>query len=172
MTLAEMIDREARTQSLDRDLLAAIVHVESGGDRYAWNPEPKYRYFWNVKTQRPFRHLTAQEIASKIPPADFPTLAGDRDQEWWAQQASWGLCQVMGAVARERGMRDPYLTKLMDPETNLAIAAGYLASLLAWADGNVAQAVGAYNAGRGGFNSPAGLRYAAKVFAAKRQGAA
>lgn len=110
-------------------LVAAIVRVESGGNPWAWNPEPPYRYLWDVRLGRPFRALTAAEIQSERPPADFPALAGDRDQEWWAQAASWGLMQVMGAVARERGYRGPYLTALLDPETALHYGCAHLASL-------------------------------------------
>lgn len=169
MTLREMIDREAYTQDLSADLLAALVQVESGGDANAWNPEPRYPYLWNVKTDAPFRKMTAAEAASKTPPPDFPVIAGDRDQEWWGQQASWGLMQIMGALARERGCRRPYLTSLLDPELNLMIGAGHLVSLLAWARGDEAKALGAYNAGRGGWESEAGRKYAAKVLRVKRE---
>lgn len=167
--IPNLIEREARIHGYDSDLLAALVQVESSSDPHAYNPEPRYRYFWNVKTHAPFRKVTDAEIASKVPPADFPSLAGDRDQEWWAQQASWGLTQVMGALARERGFRDPYLTRLTDPELNLMIGGGHLAGLLVWARGDEAKALGAYNAGRGGWNSPAGQRYSAKVLKVRRE---
>src|SRR5687767_808548 len=95
----------ARDHGLDPRLLRAQVLQESGGNTWAYNPEQRYRYFWNVKLWKPFREVTDPECSSEFPPVDFPTLAGDRDQEWWAQQASWGLMQVMGAVAREHGLR-------------------------------------------------------------------
>jgi hypothetical protein len=102
-----------------------------------------------VARNRPFRTLTQAEIASEAPPRDFPFLAGDRDQEWWAQQASWGLMQVMGAVARECGFHGNYLSQLLDPEEgtefgcrHLAILKGRYIQVYGW-DGVIA----AYNAG-------------------------
>src|SRR5688572_9407095 len=100
-----LIQSAAEEHALDPELLEAQVFVESGDNAHAWNPEPAYRYLWDVRQGRPFRPLTPAERQSEVPPADFPTLAGDRDQEWWAQQASWGLLQVLGAVAREDGFR-------------------------------------------------------------------
>lgn len=163
----DLIEREAGAHRLEPDLVSAIVSVESSFNPWAWNPEPHYRYLWNVKTRRPFRRLTPTERATEVPPVDFPYLAGDRDQEWWAQQASWGLMQLMGALARERGFKGLYLTELVDPELNLSLGCGHLASLLAWSKGDEAKALGAYNAGRGGWSGPQGRAYAAKVRAAK-----
>jgi hypothetical protein len=110
-------------------IVCGLIEVESGWDEFAWNPEPRYRYLWNVKTNAPFRPLTTLEIASNIPPNDFPTLKGDRDQEWWGQRASWGLTQVMGAVAREYGFREPYLPKIVVPDVAVDLACRHLARL-------------------------------------------
>jgi hypothetical protein len=130
-------------------LVLAVIWTESGGDQCAWNPEPAYRYLWNVRTNAPFRALTPGESASESPPSDFPFLAGDRDQEWWAQQASWGLMQPMGAVARECGFKGPYLTRLVqDPELNLQIGCTHLRKQLD-AAGNVRDALRRYNGGPG-----------------------
>lgn len=161
----------AYKHGLDADTLEAQVLVESGGEACAWNPEPRYRYFWNVRARKPFRTVTGAELASKVPPADFPTLAGDPDQEWWAQQASWGLLQIMGAVAREHGLRDPYLTSLCDVTMNLNLGALHLAVLLDWAGGDYARALAAYNGGRGGNERPPfrNQPYADKVFAMRRK---
>jgi hypothetical protein len=113
------IAKAAHEHALDVRLVRAVVLVESGENEWAWNPEPRFRYLWDVRRNAPFRHLTAAEIASEVPPPDFPTLAGDRDQEWWCQTASWGLMQVMGGVARELGCRAPYLTSLCSPAVGL-----------------------------------------------------
>lgn len=124
-------DSEIREFSDNYDLpyglINAMVQVESGGDADAWNPEPHYRWFWDVHKQAPFRALRSGEVEAKYPPSDFPCLKGDRDQEWWAQQASWGLLQVMGAVARERGCRAPYLTALLRPRVGLEYGCAHLA---------------------------------------------
>lgn len=163
------IELAAQAEMIDGDLVESLVIVESSGQRYAWNPEPKYRYLWNVKTNKPFRPLTATEALSKFPPADFPCLAGDPDQEWWGQQASWGLMQVMGAVARERGFRGPFLTELTDVETNLFWGCAHLGHVLEWADGDIFKTLAAYNAGQGGWLGTAGQAYANKVDAKLRQ---
>lgn len=134
--------------SLDPRVILALVQVESGGDPYAWNPEPRYRYFWDVKQHRPFRSVTTEEILSEFPPKDFPALAGDPDQEWWGQQASWGLMQVMGAVAREKGFVGSYLTQLCDSATNLRYGCRHLDTLFTWAKGDQTQALAAYNGGK------------------------
>lgn len=153
--------------TLDPKVLSAQVQVESGTNTFAWNPEPQYKYLVDVRTGKPFRALSNDEISSETPPSDFPFLAGDRDQEWWGQQASWGLLQIMGAVAREHGFKGPYLVELCDPEQGLLWGCTHLAGLVQWAHGNIRQALAAYNGGKGG-NSVAPFRndaYAAKVLA-------
>jgi soluble lytic murein transglycosylase-like protein len=145
------------------DLIEAIVIVESSGNPYAFNPEPRYRYLWNIATNEPFRNLTSDELASKVPPPDFRALAGDRDQEWWGQSVSWGLMQIMGALARELGFRGPYLSELCRADLNLRLGSLHVANLMRWANGDERKAVGAYNAGLGGFASTAGRAYADKV---------
>lgn len=149
------IEQAAHAHRLPSDLVTAIVWQESHGNTGAWNPEPRYRWFWDVRLNRPFRTVSGVEVAKKFPPADFPTLAGDRDQEWWAQQASWGLMQIMGAVAREHGCRNSYLTDLCRlPDLNVALGCKHLAQLLAWADGDVGRALAAYNGGKAGNATP------------------
>jgi len=167
----ELISQAAATFRLRADVLTAQVYVESGGNAYAWNPEPAYRYLWDVKRGQPFRILTEEERTSEIAPADFPTLAGDRDQEFWAQQASWGLLQVMGALARERHFTGPYLTELVDPLVNIGLAAGHLSDLVVWAQGDYTQALAAYNGGRGGNTHPPfrNQAYADRVFTELRK---
>ena len=143
----DMIRSAADAHGLDPDLVEAVVIKESSGNSWAWNPEPKYRYLWDVRTGKPFRALSGTEIASETPPPDFPTLAGDRDQEWWGQTASWGLMQTMGSVARERGFTGAFLTALCEPQTGLRYGCLHLAHLLSWAKGDRSKALSAYNAG-------------------------
>ncbi len=128
-------------------LLAALAWRESSFYPYAWNPEPRYPYFVNVLSGAPFRKLTDAEIASKFPPADFRALRGDADSEWWAQQASIGLCQIMGAVARELGFRAPSLLELVKPDVNIDLGAKHLANQIS-RFGTTADGLSAYNAGR------------------------
>lgn len=140
----------AKAHGLSPALVEAQVLVESGGNAWSWNPEPRYRYFWNVRSQRPFRAISPAEQLSEFPPSDFPCLGGDPDQEWWGQQASWGIQQIMGALAREYGFRGPYLTQLCEVTTNLDIGCAHLSRLLAWAKGDIDQALSAFNGGQGG----------------------
>lgn len=169
MTQRDQIAIAARARGLHPALVQALVQVESSGNTFAWNPEPHYRYLWDVQRAKPFRPLTPDERLSERPPFDFPCLAGDRDQEWWAQQASWGLMQVMGGVARELGFRGPYLPELTNTDLNLSLGCQLLQKLVLWADGNLHQALAAYNAGKGGWNSPTGQAYAEKVLKAMRR---
>lgn len=95
--------------SIPSALIAAIVMTESGGDVHAWRVEPHYRYLVDFATGAPFRTLASAERASEVAPSDFAHPAySSRDTEWWGQQASWGPMQVMGAVARELGFRQPF----------------------------------------------------------------
>lgn len=162
--LRMLAEEAASRHGLDADLVEAVTLVESGGDPDAWNPEPRYPYLWNVRKGMPFRRLTQEETLSKFPPKDFPCIGGDPDQEWWAQQASWGLMQVMGAVARELKFRKPYLVTLCsNPGLNLDLGCAHLAGHLRWSAGDWERAVRAYNGGRGGVDLPMTESYLRKV---------
>lgn len=158
------IAHAATSRGLEADLIEAQVLVESSGRPWPWNPEPRYRYLWNVATGKPFRALTAEEQTSEIPPPDFPMPTGvDRDAEWWGQQASWGLMQIMGALARERGWKGADFPELCRVDLNLQIGCSIMADLFRWAKGDRVQALAAYNGGRGGWQLPGPKAYAAKV---------
>lgn len=120
------IVKQNKASQISESLTLAVIWKESTGDQWAYNPEPRYRWLWDVRRQMPFRAATAQELSSMTPPKDWPCLAGDPDQEWWAQMASWGLMQPMGAVARERSFRGNYLTQLVDPHLNIRIGTSHL----------------------------------------------
>lgn len=158
--------RHAVRHNLEPGMVRAIVSVESGFDPYAFRPEPHYRWLWDVRAKAPFRKLTDIEAGSITPPADFPFLGGSRQQEWTAQRSSFGLMQIMGALARELGFVGPFLTMLVDVDINLALGCRHLEGLLRWSEGNGDKAIGAYNAGKGNWDSSAGLAYRTKVKAA------
>jgi len=105
--------------SLDPALVATIVQVESGGNRFAHRYESAYEYLWNLSHNVPYRVRPADRTRDNAP-ADFPSPGGAEtaDTEWIDQQASWGLMQVMGAVAREQGFTG-FLTGLTDPLAGL-----------------------------------------------------
>lgn len=168
-TFSHDITLQAGRFGVDARLVEAIVVVESGGHPFATKPERHYRWLWDVKQQAPFRTLTAEEVARPFAPDDFPTLAGHRDQEWQGQRTSWGLMQIMGAVAREHGYRHPYLAELVRVEANLHLGTKHFAALLRRAQGTEAVALAAYNAGWGGIESDAGIHYAGKVLRVREQ---
>jgi len=97
---------------LEDDLVLAIIWQESFGNPWAFRPEPNYKWLWDVKANVPIQ-------LQGSPLLDFPHFAGSGLQELYCQRASWGLMQVMGAAARERGFKGSYLTELLDPYTNL-----------------------------------------------------
>lgn len=142
----DLVEVVAGELMLDPLLIASFIMVESSGNPWAWNPEPPYRFLWDVKHAKPFRPLTVAERVSEVPPKDFPGWKGaDPDAEWWGQQCSWGLMQVMGGVARERGFKGTFLTQLSDPEINLWTGSRHLAALARRYTGDDLYA--AYNAG-------------------------
>lgn len=145
--LEQLADNAAVVAGLDPALVKAIIEQESSWESWAWNPEPRYRFLMNVRLWIPFRSLTPEERASEIPPPDFPVLMGDRDQEWWGQQASWGLMQIIGGVARECGFKGPYLPELLNPEINLRFGCRHLIKKLKAAGQDVIKALLAWNGG-------------------------
>lgn len=138
----------AAAHGLEPMLVLGIIATESGGRPAAWRPEPPYRYLWDIARGKPFRPLTAAEIASETPPPDFAAPNNvSRAAEWWGQQASWGLMQVMGGVAREHGFAGEFFTELCcDPLQGLDFGCRYLAACFR-RFGALERAVAAYNGG-------------------------
>lgn len=158
------IERAAEAYGIDVPVVCAVIEQESKYDQYAHNPEPRYQYMWDVLRKKPFRALLPAEKTSMFPPQDFHSLGrSDPDQEWWNQKASWGLMQVMGAVAREQGFEGTYLTALVDPVINLEHGCMHLKNLMTWARSMATRdtptpqillsAFAAYNGGKSG-NAP------------------
>lgn len=126
--IEQLVGEAATRHGLPVPIVGAVVKQESGGDVWAWNAEPRYRWFWNVRAGKAFRPVTDAEVAAEVPPKDFKGCPGvDADAEWWGQQASWGLMQMMGAVARERGFAGKFLNALHDPAVNIEIGCRHLA---------------------------------------------
>lgn len=137
----------AHNFELEPALVCAVCERESGWNQYAWNPEPAWRYFWDVKLKKPFRRPSPEELASERPPADFHSLAGDPDQEWWGQQISWGVMQVMGGVGREQGFSGLYLPELIEPLVNIPQGCKKLKQVIARNGGDREAGLLAYNGG-------------------------
>jgi soluble lytic murein transglycosylase-like protein len=119
------IEGAAKRYGIDPDLLEALVLTESSGLTSAYRFEPEF-----------FKRY----------------LAGKR--EWEGKNprrvsASYGLCQVMWPVAVELGfIGEP--EDLFSPIVGIEYGAKKLATELAWAHGNVDQALASYNGGRRG----------------------
>ena len=164
---SEIIAHSARFE-VDPNLVEALVLQESSGNRFAFRPELTYPYLWDVALHKPFRKLYVGEAGQKAAPGDFPSLTrGGRQQEWVGQQTSWGLGQIMGAVAREHEFVGLYLSELVEVELNLSLVVKILSSNLKRAHGDEPTALAAYNAGWGGRDSDLGREYAIKVLARK-----
>jgi len=130
----ELIEKIAFEYGLDPDLVRAIVKVESGGDPWAVRYEPGF-----------YRTYVLRMLSGRLDP---PKPAGvSRATEARLRSCSFGLMQVMGQVARERGFEKPFLTELCDPATGLRHGCFHLKFMLDRYLGETPRAVAAYNAG-------------------------
>ena len=118
----QVIERAAAEHGLDPFILAGLVCQESGGDTWAARPEPLYRWLFGDQAEERRR--------LKIP------IWRSLQQDYYMQRVSYGLCQVMGAVAREYGHPGD-LTELCRPETGLDYGARHLAAKLRQAGGDM-----------------------------------
>lgn len=158
-SIPDLIAAAAATHGLPQEIVAAVVQVESGGNPWATRFEAKYPYLWDVNANAAMR-----TVWQYTPLGGFPSLRGcSGHTEWASQKTSWGLMQVMGAVARERGFRGVFLSQLCDPATGLDIGCKHLKHLYSrHHDGRGWKGVlAAYNAGSP--TNGTGLAYAAKV---------
>lgn len=120
------IKAHSKKENLDPFLLMAIIETESNGQTWAVRHEPKWSHFCQPHVF--CRDLTISEATEKA-----------------LQAMSWGLCQVMGAVARELGFKD-HLTKLCLEDLNLEVGAKKIKKLTSKYSG-LEDAIAAYNAG-------------------------
>lgn len=121
----------ASQHQLDPDLVTAVCLTESGGRTSAYRYEPG---FW-------LRYM-----------AKDPRWDGAVPER---VSASYGLMQVMYPVALEHGMprQDPP-EHLFIPVYGLQYGCRKLREVLAWAKGDVAAALAAYNGGKTRDNAP------------------
>lgn len=166
-----VIETTAKRHGIDPRVICGQVQVESGGNPYAVRFEPQFRWFWDLRSAKPFRRLDESELRTRRAPADFYGLDGNHEQEWALQSCSMGLGQIMGAVARELGFKGAFLSELFAPDINVEFHCRKLAADLKWSGGNVRSALAAYNGGRSGNQPGAALRnepYVVKVEKAMR----
>lgn len=128
MDYSSYVLKHATSFSLDPQMVLAIIQVESQGNPFVTRYEPAFKYFY-----RP------DEYAKKLkPPTTFET-------ERIHQQTSWGLMQIMGAVAREHGFID-HMPQLLDQETNILYGCKHLNRVRRAGYSDLDQ-IAAYNAG-------------------------
>jgi hypothetical protein len=108
----------------DSALLHAIILTESAGDPWSVRYEPGFR--WLVKEPDGVPGICTETTESRL------------------QMFSFGLMQIMGAVAREQGFKG-WLTELLEPKTNVKYGALFLLDLAKRYKGD--DIIAAYNAG-------------------------
>lgn len=117
MTAAPIIIEQAKLTGVSPMLIAALIHQESGGNQWAIRYEPAFfKRYVEGKTK-----ATLQGYVPKR--CSLETERTNRAQ-------SWGYCQLMGQVARERGFKGEFLSELLDPTTNIRMGAEFLQALL------------------------------------------
>ena len=124
--LVALAQRAAEAEGLEPALVCAVVEQESG-----WNP-------WAMRYEPAF-------FAKYVAPLYTNNKVGAT--EAYARGISWGLMQVMGQTAREKGASSLYLSTLCDPAVGLAIGCRILRLKLDAAGGNAARTLLAWNGG-------------------------
>lgn len=94
-----IIDKYTKQFNLNYSHVCGIVKTESNFDPFAYRYETNYSYLFKVSTFA--QKLNITENSEKI-----------------LQKSSYGLMQIMGAVARERGF-EGQLLQLVDPDINI-----------------------------------------------------
>ncbi|HKS96667.1 MAG TPA: lytic transglycosylase domain-containing protein [Terriglobia bacterium] len=135
--LIALASKAAAAQKLDAPLVCAVIEQES-----SWNP-------WAMRYEPAF-------LAKYVAP--LYTNNKISASEAYARGFSWGLCQVMGQVAREFGFDAPFLSALCDPEQGLAIGCKVMRRKLDAMAGDLTRGLLAWNGG----SNP---QYAAQVLA-------
>lgn len=133
--LIEQAKQRAAIYVIDAALVCAVCEQESEWDTYAIRFEPAFetKYIHPALPLAP----TTEEIAKAM---------------------SFGLMQVMGEVARERGFKGRFLSSLCDPDIGLHVGCEYLKHIMDNHGGDVAASLQRWNGG----GNP---NYAAEVMA-------
>ena len=106
-SIQSIIQEKAKKYGIPKCLVHAIIQVESSGNTHAIRYEPEYRWVYEVE-------LIAKH--NRIP----------ESTEENQQMISWGLMQVMGAVAREHGFKGRYISELCTPELGVEYGCKHL----------------------------------------------
>jgi soluble lytic murein transglycosylase-like protein len=124
--LVSLAKKAAAAEGLDEALVCAVVEQESGWNAWAMRYEPLF-------------------FAKYVAPLYTNNKVGAT--EAYARGMSWGLMQVMGQTAREKGVTSPFLSYLCDPNAGLSVGCRILRQKLDAAGGDIARALQAWNGG-------------------------
>lgn len=123
-----LAETAAAKYALPVELVKAIIEQESGGNPWATRFEPDFLVRYVSMNPQTF------SVAS---------MATERQ----LRATSFGLMQVMGQVARERGFIGPFLTELCDPAVGIEYGCHVLIKLMARYPNDINDVISAYNAG-------------------------
>jgi len=125
-----IIELTSSKYKLDPLIVASVIMQESSGNNFAVRYEPAFQTRYVDKTK---------EGRNLVSSADWQT-------ERICRATSWGLMQIMGLVARERGYSKHYLSELSDPMDNIEFGCKHLSALMR-REGNEIRGLLAYNGG-------------------------
>jgi soluble lytic murein transglycosylase-like protein len=117
---------QAMAYSLESSLVCAVIEQES-----AWSP-------WATRYEPAFfaKYVAPLYTNQKISPT-----------EAYGRAFSYGLMQVMGQVARERGFEGDFLPELCNPYVGVDIGCRHLAALWEKNHGDMSRTLLAWNGG-------------------------
>jgi soluble lytic murein transglycosylase-like protein len=124
--LIALARQKAEKYGLDGDLVCALCEQESDWDPFAVRYEPGFLS----------RYVAPLYSAGKI-----------SSTEAYTRSISWGLLQLMGQVAREKGFDGPYLSALCDPESGLEWGCKYFSALMGRSGNDIDAALNRWNGG-------------------------
>lgn len=148
----DLVHTLALEYSLPKAIILAQVWTESTGNPWATRYDSGWRYFW--KNGPLWDKQKSVDTNRRI----ALNLLGST--EFHLQSTSMGLLQVMGAVARERGLKED-LPRLYDPEVGIRYGCIHLSIFLRSEGGDIRRALDRYNGS---------LSYADKVLVRAKMG--
>lgn len=130
--------RRFATPKLDSDLILAVIWQESEGDEAAYRYEVGWRYFYDPKAR-----VAMYDSSKSVEQNRSRAFAKLGATEFHSQSASFGLMQVMGAVAREHGIRGFVTSLCSSPVTAVEYGCKHLARFIR--HGDLREALKRYN---------------------------
>lgn len=105
--IGALINRYSIQYNMRPEILAGLIMQESSGNPLAARAEPGFKR----------RYLDAKPLSNFVPSSAI--MPGEWERT--LRSFSYGLCQIMGQVAREYGIKSNYLFCLFDPAVNIEL---------------------------------------------------